>query len=66
MNLRLASSHLAERFHHPMRFGRRWRGHELPLRLIQLAVFVVFAAIAVKLIATGVTLGTRAIAGLFS
>jgi len=62
MKLRLASSHLAERFHGPMRFGRRWRGHELALRLVQLAILIVVAAVGARLIAGAVTMGTRAIA----
>ena len=66
MKLRLASPHLAERFHGPLRFGRRWRGHELPLRLVQLAVLVVIGAIGAKLMADGVALLIGAIAGLVS
>ena len=66
MKLRLASPHLAERFHVPLRFGRRWRGHELPLRLVQLAVLVVIGAIGAKLMADGVALLIGAIAGLVS
>ncbi|MCD2519033.1 hypothetical protein LQ564_22280 [Massilia sp. G4R7] len=65
MKLRLASPHFAERFHGPMRFGRRWRGHELALRLIQMAVLIVVGLIAARLIAGGVTLGARAIANMF-
>ncbi|MFN3790208.1 hypothetical protein [Massilia sp.] len=56
MKLRLASPHLAERLHRPLRFGRRWRGHELALRLVQLAVLVVVGAIGAKLMADGVAL----------
>ena len=66
MKLRLASPHLAERFHGPLRFGRRWRGHELPLRLVQLAVLVLIGAIGAKLMADGVALLIGAIAGLVS
>jgi len=65
MKPRLASFHMAERFHGPMRFGRRWRGHELPLRLVQLAVLVVVAAVGARLIAAAVTMGTRAVANFF-
>ncbi len=64
MKLRLASPHLAERLHRPLRFGRRWRGHELPLRLAQLAVLIVVAAVGAKLMAEAVALLTRTIAGL--
>ena len=64
MKLRLASPALASRLHGPLRFGRAWRGHELALRLVQLAVLVVVAALGAKLIAEGVALLTRTIAGL--
>ena len=65
MKLRLASSHLADRFHGPMRFGRRWRGHELALRLVQLALLVVVAAAGARLIAAAVTFAARAVANYF-
>lgn len=66
MKLRPPSLHLPAQFHGPVRFGRRWRNHELPLRLIQLALFVVLAAVAAKTIATGVALAIKAVAGLVS
>ncbi len=66
MKFRLASPHLAERFHGPMRFGRRWRGYELPLRLVQLALLVVLGGICAKLIAEGVAFVVHSIAGLVS
>ncbi|WP_156328102.1 MULTISPECIES: hypothetical protein [unclassified Massilia] len=50
MKLRLASSHLATRFHRPLRFGSRWRGHELLLRLCQLAVLALLAVEGARLI----------------
>ena len=65
MKLHLTHPHLTERFHGPMRFGRRWRGHELALRLVQLAVLVVVAAVGARLIAAAVTMGTRAVANFF-
>lgn len=64
MKLRLASPAFASRFHGPLRFGRAWRGHELALRLVQLAVLIVVAAVGAKLMAEGVALLTRTIAGL--
>ncbi|QOY92737.1 hypothetical protein IM543_14105 [Massilia sp. UMI-21] len=64
MKFRLASPHLAARLHGPLRFGRRWRGHELALRLIQLALLVVLAAVGARLIAGGFAFLTRAIAGM--
>ncbi len=62
MKPRLAAIHLPERFHGPLRFGRRWRGHELALRLVQLAVLIVVAAVGARLIAGAVTFITRAVA----
>lgn len=64
MKLRLASPQLPARFHGPLRFGRAWRGHELALRILQLAAIIVLAAVGAKLIAAGVALLTRTIAGL--
>lgn len=66
MKFRLASPHLAERFHGPMRFGRRWRGHELALRLVQLVLLVVVAVAGARLVANGVAWAARAIAGMVS
>jgi hypothetical protein len=51
MKLRLAPSKLATRIHQPMRFGSRWRGHELPLRVCQLALLVLIAGVGSRLIA---------------
>jgi hypothetical protein len=51
MKLRLAPSNLATRFHQPLRFGSRWRGHELPLRFCQLALLVLFAGVGSRLLA---------------
>lgn len=51
MKLRLAPSDLATRFHQPLRFGSRWRGHELPLRVCQLVVIVLLAGVGVRLLA---------------
>ena len=64
MKLRLASPRLAGRFHGPLRFGRVWRGHELALRLIQIAVLIAVAPAGAKLVAEGVALLTRTIGGL--
>lgn len=63
MKLRLAPPALASRLHGPLRFGRAWRGHELALRLAQLAAIIVLAAFGAKLIAAAVALLTRTIAG---
>lgn len=65
MKFRLASP-LAARRHGPLRFGRAWRGHELALRVLQLAIFIALAAFGAKVIAAGVALLTRSIAGLFT
>ncbi|MEX5746181.1 hypothetical protein [Massilia sp. X63] len=64
MKFRLVSPHVSDRFHGPLRFGRLWRGHELALRLIQLAVLVVVAAVGARLIAGGFALLTRTIAAM--
>ncbi|KFC61497.1 hypothetical protein [Massilia sp. LC238] len=64
MKLRLATPAFASRFHGPLRFGRAWRGHELGLRLVQLAVLIAVAVVGARLIAGGVALLTRTIAGL--
>ena len=56
MNIRHAPLHLAARFHRPMRFGTRFRGHELLLRLVQLALILVFAVVGAQWVARGVRL----------
>ena len=66
MKLRLAPTHLAERFHHPLRFGRRWRGHERILRIIQIILIASLGFMGAQLIAHGVSQGGRALAGLVS
>lgn len=40
-----------QRFHGPLRFGSRWRGHELLLRACQLIAFAVAAVVGGQLIA---------------
>jgi len=54
MNIRHAPTHLAARFHRPLRFGSRWRGHELLLRIIQLALILFFAVAGAQWVAKGV------------
>jgi hypothetical protein len=66
MKPRLALPNVAGRLHGPLRFGRLWRGHELALRIVQLAVLIVLAAVGAKLVAEGVAMAVRAIAGLIS
>lgn len=66
MKLRPASLHFALPFHGPLRFGRRWRGHELLLRILQLVLLIALALPAAKLIAHGVALAVRTIAGFLS
>jgi hypothetical protein len=51
MKLRFADVHLPARFHGPLRFGSRWRGHELLLRACQLIVFAMLAVVGGQLIA---------------
>ena len=52
--------------HRPLRFGRRWRGHELALRLIQVVLIAALGFTGAQLIAHGVSQGGRALAGLVS
>ncbi|RZA36729.1 MAG: hypothetical protein EOP92_03935 [Lysobacteraceae bacterium] len=66
MKLRPASLHLPAQFHLPLRFGRRWRNHELPLRLIQLVLFVLLAAVAARTVGNGVAMAVKAISGFVS
>jgi len=54
MKLRLAPSNLATRIHRPLRFGSRWRGHELPLRILQLVVLAWLAVAGARLIGQGI------------
>jgi hypothetical protein len=66
MNVRIASSHLATQIHRPMRFGRRWRGHELALRIVQIVLILWLAVAGAKLLAHGVALASQALARLAS
>lgn len=51
MKLRFAPPHLATRIHGPLRFGSRWRGHELLLRVCQVVAFAVLAVLGGQLVA---------------
>ena len=68
MKLRFASvhrphlPHLPARFHGPLRFGSRWRGHELALRVCQVAMFGVLAMFGGQLIAQIIRYIVRAFA----
>ena len=66
MKRRLAPANLAMHLHRPLRFGPRWRGHELPLRIIQLIVIAWLAFAGVRWIGHALALGTRALAGMVS
>jgi hypothetical protein len=66
MKLRLPQLPLANHVHRPLRLGRRWRGHELPLRLVQLLVLVWLGVIGGQLIARAVTGGGGALIGMLS
>ena len=66
MKRHLAPASLTEKFHRPLRFGRRWRGHELLLRIIQLALIAWLGFMGAQLIAHGVSRGGRTLAGLTS
>lgn len=65
MKMRFASVHLPHlpaRFHGPLRFGSRWRGHELSLRACQVAAFAVLAVFGGQLIAQIIRYIVRAFA----
>jgi hypothetical protein len=66
MKLRLAPVHLAERFHRPLRFGRRWRGHERMLRLIQIILLASLGFMGAQMLAHGISQGGRALVVLTS
>ena len=63
MTFHTAHASLSARLHRPLRFGRRWRGHELALRLLQLVVIVVAAVLGAQFIAHGVAMLGRLLAG---
>jgi hypothetical protein len=63
---RLPQLNLATRFHLPLRLGSRWRGRELPLRIVQLLVLVWLGVAGGQLIAQAVTGGGRALIGMLS
>jgi len=62
MKHRLAPVHLTSRLHGPLRFGSRWRGHELMLRLCQLVVFFLLAVIGGQFVALLIRHTVRALA----
>jgi hypothetical protein len=65
MKMRFASVHLPHlpaRFHGPLRFGSRWRGHELALRVCQIVAFALVAVIGGQLIAQIIRFIVRAFA----
>jgi hypothetical protein len=49
-----------------LRFGSRWRGHELPLRIVQLLVLVWLGVVGGQLIAKAVTQGGGTLVGWLS
>jgi hypothetical protein len=63
MKLRLAPSSMLTRIHRPLRFGSRWRGHELLLRLCQIAMIVLLAGYGSRLVARFVAQGTSLFTG---
>jgi hypothetical protein len=66
MKRQLPQHNLTVNFHRPLRLGRRWRGHELPLRIVQLLVLVWLGVIGGQLIAKAVTGGGGALIGMLS
>ncbi len=63
MKMRLAPSEMAARFQRPLRFGSFWRGHELLLRLCQIAVIVLLAFYGSRLVARFIASGTSLFTG---
>jgi len=61
MKPRLTLPAFTHRFHGPLRFGRLWRGHELMLRIVQLALLVVLAWFGAGLVATAVATLARSL-----
>lgn len=61
-----APLNLGMHFDRPLRFGRRWRGHERALRIGQLILLVCLAIAASRLIADAITLGFGALGRLMS
>jgi hypothetical protein len=66
MKRRLPQLNLATHLHRPLRFGSRWRGHELPLRIVQLLLLVWLGVEGGQLIAKAVTQGGGTLVGLLS
>ena len=66
MKRRLPQLHMPMHFHLPLRFGSRWRGHELPVRIVQLLVLVWLGVEGGKLVARAVTTGGKALIGMLS
>jgi hypothetical protein len=58
----METSMKALRFHGPLRFGSRWRGHELLLRACQLVVFALLAVVGGQLIGQLIRFVVRAFA----
>jgi hypothetical protein len=63
MKSRLTPNILATQPRAPWRFGRRWRGLEPVLRIAQLVVFALLGMMCARLVADGVVLFGRAVAG---
>jgi len=66
MKPRLPQLKQATPFHLPLRFGSRWRGHERPLRIVQLLALIWLGVMGGQLIAKAVTGGGGALLGMLS
>jgi hypothetical protein len=61
MKRRQAPLNLGMYLHRPLRFGRRWRGHERALRFGQAILLICLAVAGARLVADAITLGAGAL-----
>ena len=66
MKRQLPQLNLSMHSHRPLRFGRRWRGHELPLRIVQVLILAWLGVVGGQMIAQAVTGGGKALIGMLS
>ena len=66
MKSRLMPGILSTHLHAPWRLGHRWRGLEPVLRIAQLVVFALLGIVFARLVADGVVVFGRAVAGWLS
>lgn len=66
MKRHLMPAAVATHLHRPMRFGKRMRGHELMLRMAQLALIVFLAVVGAKFLAQMLSQGIQGLIHLLS